>query len=196
MSLRNIQEINDPSNRYKRPVTRITVEKKSKTRIVNISEIAKSLHVKSQKIITFLQKSMGKRISDDFIIPGIVSLEEIDRHIQKYINKHVLCKNCNLPEISKNTCLACGHIQKVKKEIKENSPVTEKMTKRQKDMEIKTCELLHLLDTSKIDSVTKKLYSDILWGEPTLEQIIVIENSLKSKVTDKTNCHSCCENPQ
>lgn len=58
-----------------------------------------------------------------------------------------------------------------------------KQKKKQKYIDDKSCELLHMLDSVTIDPKLKQFYCKILWGELTAFQLVVIENEIKQIVT-------------
>ena len=125
--IRGIKEINDASYRYQMPKVSIRVEGRGngiKTRLLNIYDIAITLHRNPTEIIHFITYELGTRIKTDNIINGSYTQQIIQQAIFKYIEYFVLCPaiNCKKPEVKayliKNNkinlyCEGCGETNQV-----------------------------------------------------------------------------------
>jgi len=118
--------VEDPSYRYKMPALQLKIEGKGngiKTNIVNLVEVAKALRVPTDYPLKFLGHELGsltlfKENKNEVtsIINGAFSEEELKKHLDKFIEKYVLCPNCKYPEmvlrVRKGTvcgsCNSCG----------------------------------------------------------------------------------------
>jgi len=118
--------IDDPSYRYQMPRLELKIEGKGngiKTNIVNLFDVAKALRVPTEYPLKFLGHEVGtltlyKENKNDItsIINGAFNEEELRKHLDKFIEKYVLCPNCKLPEmvlrVRKNmvcgSCNSCG----------------------------------------------------------------------------------------
>lgn len=115
-------DINDVSYRYKVPIPKIE-HKNRKTKITNLSEIANAI----KRNPDYISKYFGCELStvykyknDECIINGNHSRQVLDKILDDFINKWVLCSNCELPEtdllVRKNKiyfdCKACGNHSK------------------------------------------------------------------------------------
>lgn len=112
----NIGNLDDPFYRYKRPMAQID-NKNGKTVITNIDIIAKSLHTKSSYMLYYIQLEKSTSITKGEIKMNL-SKQEIEKLLNDFINKYILCNICNYPELiiqqSPNkqlyfSCNACGH---------------------------------------------------------------------------------------
>lgn len=118
---------NDPSYRYKMPRLVAKVEGRGngiKTRLVNMVDIARSLHCDPEWVTKFFGTELGAQSkfeakTDLSVVNGNHDLLTLNRLLDDFISKFVLCPTCRLPEInlSVNTrrqtilvdCRACGH---------------------------------------------------------------------------------------
>ena len=123
----------DPYYRYKRDELIISIEKKNgkQTKLVNIDIIQKQLKVKDDDLLNFIRKKLGVSQNKN-IISGEKSVLELEKIIEKYINDYVLCKKCNLPELSENRCNACGYSSNEMKCIEKNLSTKQILRKREK----------------------------------------------------------------
>merc|ERR1712060_808545 len=128
MAMLNIPtSIDDPAYRYKMP--RIVSKKEgrgngSKTCIMNMSDVAGALKRKPEYTAKFFGYELGAQTSytnkegegERTIINGHHETKVFQDLLDKFIEKYVLCQNCNLPEIDMvvkkerimATCKACG----------------------------------------------------------------------------------------
>lgn len=123
MDIVNIpSSICDSSYRYKRPIVKIQQKaiNGGLTYILNIDKISNSLGRTINDIATFVKKKLGCRGTQKVKIlelSGLYSVNDIEQHIEKYIQDNVLCPRCNNPETMKiqkkkrinYTCKACGY---------------------------------------------------------------------------------------
>jgi len=104
--------IDDPSYRYQMPALQLKIEGKGngiKTNIVNLVEVAKALRVPTEYPLKFLGHELGsltqykenKENKNEIIsiINGAFIDEELKKHMDKFIEKYVLCPNCKYPEM-------------------------------------------------------------------------------------------------
>mmetsp|Transcript_69488 Transcript_69488/g.187851 ORF Transcript_69488/g.187851 Transcript_69488/m.187851 type:complete len:252 (-) Transcript_69488:10-765(-) len=128
MAMLNIPtSIDDPAYRYKMP--RIVSKKEgrgngSKTCIMNMSDVAGALKRKPEYTAKFFGYELGAQTSytnkegegERTIINGHHETKVFQDLLDKFIEKYVLCQNCNLPEIDMVVkkgaimagCKACG----------------------------------------------------------------------------------------
>ena len=109
----------DPSYRYKR--NKIKMTKNGQFMVMdNIYEICtKQLVVKNDFFLRYLKTQIGQTIknmgNNKFGIKNKTQ-EEIENILEKFINEHICCKGCKLPEIdllndkdkSYKICKSCG----------------------------------------------------------------------------------------
>jgi translation initiation factor 2 beta subunit (eIF-2beta)/eIF-5 len=111
----------DAFYRYKREVVKVRTEHKHgiQTRLLNLFSIAKQLHLKDvQHLVKDIKKTLGANITVDpnsqtCVIQTLVPVDKLEFAINKYIEQHVLCRKCRLPELRDDICLACGTSQTV-----------------------------------------------------------------------------------
>lgn len=105
---------NDPFYRYKRNQIALTY-RKGRTYISNLTVIAHQLGLPE----AILKKELFKRIckagygSNKDSFTGRLEVEQVERILEKFIAKHILCKRCGYPEIDfgKGICKACGTVR-------------------------------------------------------------------------------------
>ncbi len=127
MSIVNISgttPVDDPNYRYKMPLVVGKIEGKGngiKTVIVNISDLAFSLHREPGEVNKFFGCEIGAQTTynekdDKAIVNGAHTGHVLQSCVHKYIEAFVLCPSCKLPETDykiKNGCIfhrckACG----------------------------------------------------------------------------------------
>jgi translation initiation factor 5 len=127
MSIINISgttPVDDPNYRYKMPMVVGKIEGKGngiKTVIVNISDLAMSLHREPGEVNKFFGCEIGAQTTynekdDKAIVNGAHTDQVLQSCVHKYIEAFVLCPSCKLPETDykiKNGCIfhrckACG----------------------------------------------------------------------------------------
>jgi len=117
--------LTDPNYRYKMPRLMSKVEGRGngiKTNIMNMGEIAKALKRPPEYPTKFFGCELGalskyENKEEKAIVNGAHEQSELQKLIDKFIEKFVLCPECCLPEldllVKKNTvsgkCNACGH---------------------------------------------------------------------------------------
>lgn len=115
----------DKSYRYKMPPLKTKVEGRGngiKTVIVNMVDIAKSLHVPPAYPTKFFGLELGaqskfNKKTERAIVNGCHNASDLQKMLTRYIELFVLCPTCKLPEIKTNIkssgikidCAACGH---------------------------------------------------------------------------------------
>ena len=116
--------IDDPEYRYKMPAVFGKIEGSGngiKTVIPNITDVGTSLHRSPAEVNKFFGTELGAQSrysaeTDRAIVNGAHTDGTLQDLIKRYIDKFVLCPNCNLPEteykIKNDTifhkCMACG----------------------------------------------------------------------------------------
>jgi len=119
-----LNPVEDPSYRYKMPAVAGKIEGKGngiKTVVVNISDLAMSLHRDAGEVNKFFGCEMGAQttynVADDrAVVNGAHTDQELQQCVHKYVEKFVLCPNCGLPEtqykikqgVIWHMCAACG----------------------------------------------------------------------------------------
>lgn len=95
--------IEDPSYRYKMPGLLLKIEGRGngiKTKIVNLNEIATALRVPPAYALKFLGHELGSQTNEgQSVINGSFTEPEMRKHLDKFIEKYVLCSNCKYPEM-------------------------------------------------------------------------------------------------
>lgn len=125
MSLINVRrDVSDAFYRYKMERLQTKVEGKGngiKTVVVNVASVAGSLARPASYIIKYFGFELGAMTRDDikddrWIINGAHEAGKLQDHLDGFINKFVLCKNCKNPETDVKIdndrilldCKACG----------------------------------------------------------------------------------------
>jgi len=124
INLAGTTPIDDPEYRYKMPAVFGKIEGSGngiKTNIPNISDVALSLHRNPGEVTKFFGCELGAQTTynedtDRAIVNGAHTDDTLQKLIRVYIDKFVLCPNCNLPEtdykikneIIWHRCKACG----------------------------------------------------------------------------------------
>lgn len=124
INLAGTTPIDDPEYRYKMPAVFGKIEGSGngiKTVIPNITDVGTSLHRSPAEVNKFFGTELGAQSrysaeTDRAIINGAHTDATLQDLIKRYIDKFVLCPNCNLPEteykIKNDTifhkCMACG----------------------------------------------------------------------------------------
>lgn len=87
------------------------------TIINNMDNVAKSINTPSEILYKYLAFVLGSAFNDKKkSLTGMHSVETIQQHIYDYINKFVICPNCNIPELMykienkyvRSSCSACN----------------------------------------------------------------------------------------
>mmetsp|Transcript_19399 Transcript_19399/g.33633 ORF Transcript_19399/g.33633 Transcript_19399/m.33633 type:complete len:231 (-) Transcript_19399:173-865(-) len=124
INIRGLEAIDDPAYRYKMPKIIGKVEGRGngiKTRIVNITELATSLHRDPGEVCKFFGCELGAQTKwveeeEKALVNGAHSDNDLQQMVFRYCQAFVLCPNCRLPEtdykIKSETiwhkCMACG----------------------------------------------------------------------------------------
>ena len=119
MSSVNIpRHIIDPNYRYKMPPIHVKIEGRGggiKTRLENITQIAKSLERPEEYIIKFFSLTIGTIVKGN-LINGKHDPDDLAELLDMFIEKYVLCGQCGNPETEIKVkreriglkCRACG----------------------------------------------------------------------------------------
>ena len=100
-------------------------QKQGKTLVLNINSIAKDIYRDVSQIKKYFAKTIGTSVNIDkeknMVLNGIYDKNTLNRYLQDFINKDVLCQSCDNPETeyinNKLKCRACGYIKKIDKKI-------------------------------------------------------------------------------
>jgi len=119
------RNVTDPFYRYKMPKILAKVEGKGngiKTVIVNMVEVAKSLHRPAEYPTKYFGCELGAQTQFDvknerYIVNGSHDSKKLQDLLDDFIKRFVLCQECENPEtnlvVKKNfitqRCIACGH---------------------------------------------------------------------------------------
>ena len=93
--------INEASYRYTMPRMDLKQESKGngiKTNIWNLEDVARALRVPPEAIIKYLCAELGASKEKKSIIKGNHTYESLIAHLDKFIEKYLLCKKCKYPE--------------------------------------------------------------------------------------------------
>src|SRR5574343_262673 len=115
---------NDPSYRYQMPALKIKVEGKGngiRTKLLNLFEVSRSLGVPPEYPLRFFGAEFGAIIEFKLneqraMLNGNLRVEDLQRSLDHFIEKFVLCPKCTYPEINirikkgelYSDCKACG----------------------------------------------------------------------------------------
>lgn len=104
----------DVHYRYKRDQieTQFLNTKGGITSITNFDIILKQLKMPQEFAVAFykkVKKTYGLAQLNPGQFRGVLTINQLEKILNKMIKKYVLCVNCGLPEITKGICLACGY---------------------------------------------------------------------------------------
>lgn len=200
---------NDPNYRYKRETlqTRFLAAKNGQTEMTNLDRIAKQLHAPCDALEKFIQKKLSLRIHHR-LLPGFVEVKRIEAVIEQFIQKYILCKKCQYPELTnENVCAACGFIQSHDTSNKQNIK-TKKNNNQEaialddyddddgdeivdKETEANVVELMHKLYNLRDKSIKSKESDNVLiiekllekcWKTNTKEQLAYLEKRISQRL--------------
>ena len=112
--------VQDPSYRYKMPKMHLVTESRGngiKTNVFNVEDVARHLRIPSLSIMKYFCDQLGANMEKDSIIKGQHTYDVLLKHLDKFIERYVLCKNCKYPEIQhrvegkddlQSKCSACS----------------------------------------------------------------------------------------
>ena len=119
----NINNSDDPFYRYKRPKFEVEYIKGKKQSIIkNIIEMCKKIDRDAPTLAKFFAKAFStsaKLNKQKFLeINAIISTDDLDKCLQEFIDRYILCPSCDNPEtiITKKgnniefDCTACGSL--------------------------------------------------------------------------------------
>lgn len=112
--------ITDDFYRYQMPELSLVYEAGLRTIIANLQRIAKSLNCLPIHIFKYIALQLGTHHTfkdGKYILNGVHTLHQLNKYLDKFIDKYTLCHTCSLPEITlsktlskiKKTCNACGN---------------------------------------------------------------------------------------
>lgn len=88
-----------------------------KTNIFNVDDVAFHLRVPAKAIMKWMCEQLGANMEKNSIIKGKHTYEMLLKHLDKFIERYVLCKGCNYPELKmhlegkaslRSQCNSCG----------------------------------------------------------------------------------------
>lgn len=90
---------------------------KGDTLLTNIDDVSKAIHEDVVVVLNHFKKKLGtsvRKLEQGHALKGEHFASDIQLAIQDYIEAHVLCPACDLPELLKRVghrpkCEACGH---------------------------------------------------------------------------------------
>lgn len=179
-------ENDDRHARYQMPTLTTSIKTKgqySSTEILGLADVAKALHVDQKCLTKWFALDFNTQIARQetllLVLKGPFPGEDILQSLRRFINKHVLCPNCDLPELNyrvkKNAmqlkCRACPFAKKVpdlkidrvwklihqcelanpSKGFESRSEASEKQKRRLEKNQEKEIEALHMLESDSVD---------------------------------------------
>ena len=161
--------VKDPHYRYKMPKIQIATQGSGngiKTNWINLPEVSNALKVPLLYPIKFIARELGSNTetkSNSYLINGSHDAEQMQKLLDKFIKKYVLCPKCHLPEIHgkvrvgkkneiKSTCRSCGATCKLDSEHSFASYIRSEPPPYEKEAEYSTGKK----DEKKMDSKLKK----------------------------------------
>ncbi|MCI4438673.1 translation initiation factor IF-2 subunit beta [archaeon] len=98
----------------------------SKTKISNLSEIAKVLNREEEHILKYISKRLAtqaSRAGDKVVLKGVFSREQLNVILEQYMKEYVICPTCKRPDtklvkekdLLYLVCMACGSRTAVRK---------------------------------------------------------------------------------
>lgn len=101
----------DPYYRYK--VIQIEIEYKNGfTFILDYKKFINSCKTEKETFIKFLKKKSCSNCNiynNDIRISTKIDKEELSEYIKIFLKTFILCKKCEMPELNKGVCNACGY---------------------------------------------------------------------------------------
>ena len=120
INVRGLEEVDDPSYRYRMTPIQVTVQK-TKSVLTNLKEVAKDLERDPRMLIEYFKKRFGislkyEESKDRAEVKG-VDQDQFQTAVYEFIQFFVLCPTCRNPEtvLSKRgevlsiACKACSH---------------------------------------------------------------------------------------
>lgn len=113
--------VKDSSYRYKMPKMQLKQESRLngvKTNIWNVEDVAYALRVPSKAIMKYLCDVLGANMEKSSIIKGNHTYDVMLKHLDKFIEKYVICSKCRYPELTRAVegkdeltyrCNSCGN---------------------------------------------------------------------------------------
>lgn len=139
----------DEFYRYKRDTIQVKYEQKNGglTHMINLEVICKQIKVDCPDMCKYIQKKLGVAKIHNNTAQGRLIPNEIERIIDRYIDHHVLCAKCKLPEWDQKqkVCHACGHIINDDVQIIEHGVERIKLSDEDKKFDMDVCKELHRL---------------------------------------------------
>lgn len=126
MNIQGINNIDDPFYRYKMEKLNV-IAQKNKTVISNIKKVCDDLAVNPEMLYKFFKKrfSISMNMDKQYILSTSkqITYDEFEKVLREFIEKYVLCRQCNLPELSYNNeknkiiriCKSCSFTDSIKK---------------------------------------------------------------------------------
>ena len=147
----NINGSEDNSYRYKMPILHCAIKGNGNgiyTIITNLNDVSKYINHPHHLLLKFLSTYNGSMANEEKMsITGSYTSDELQKTLQVYINRFVICPKCNIPEtipqINKQSkknitlelkCSSCGSISSVlcnKNEMKAYDLIVKYLEKNQ-----------------------------------------------------------------
>jgi translation initiation factor 2 beta subunit (eIF-2beta)/eIF-5 len=177
----------DPFYRYKRDTIQTFYDNANgiTTHLVNIEIIAKQIKAPVESLCKYLQKNMGLNKFNNGKVQGRLLPDQVEKSIDKFIEKYLICVKCKVPEWDYNDkrCKGCGYYEKI--DIQPATPIEEKRTDDETKMDIEMAGYLNRLyeRRDRLLRVRKRLtnvdsYIDRCWRCDTKSKW----DSLRSKI--------------
>jgi len=166
------------------------------TIINNMDNIAESVNTPSEILYKYFAFVLGSAFNDKKkSLTGTYSITIIEEHLYDYINKFVMCPNCNIPELmykieSKNvcsSCSACGKNNNIQYNTKINRKVLDLIEKylEKNKVWVKTKGLL--VEQKEVPEKIQIVHSDTDANKCVIIRSCDIETVKKEELSDDFN---------
>lgn len=178
------RSVNDPAYRYRMPVLVQKIEGRginTHTTLVNLKDVAKSLRVPTLYILKFMQYDWGAQIiyktNNNEVhtsINGIQEEEKVLKSLDNFIDRFVLCPQCQLPEIYYVVegicvtvqCNSCGAKSKLDSKHKLTTYIAKNPPQNLSDIRIQTEQAgfegeKRIEESKEVQELRRKLRADI-----------------------------------
>jgi len=186
----------DPFYRYQRDILQVVYESKNggQTRLINIDSVSRQIKVPREELPKLFKKKLGVSINKDTII-GKIEVSQLEKILNTFIENKVICKKCRLPELTKDSCNACGvSIKSSKSVVRINdNKEDDDLEVEESDTEKRTVKIMyqlyeartHFLPLEYINSSAQRIIShackllDRCWGCDDSIKLKQIKNEVK-----------------
>ena len=131
----------DPYYRYKMPKMVIN-NKKNHTIIENIDDLSGALKRETSELLKMFSQNLSTNANlKNNSLAGTHTYEQLHAHLMNYIDKFIICSNCNNPEttyiLSKKSvklqCKACSGLTKLEDNLKLTKYISTKLSASDKE---------------------------------------------------------------